>query len=209
MKRSASARECTPPPSDPNKRPRRPPRVHWSDRLVYAMGDPEQVFEQDHLTVTLRDGFPKARYHYLVVPREDIKSMRELGPMHLPLLQHMHQQAEQLISRIHRKEPDLKFRFGYHAVPSMNRLHLHVVSQDFDSPRMKTKHHWNTFNTDYFMDSSAVIEKLKLHSRIVLDEEHYQKVLELPMKCNWCTKTFEDIDRLKYHRTQDHCKKSC
>jgi len=175
---------------------------------VYAMDDPEQVFEKDHLTVTLRDGFPKARYHYLLVPREDIGSMRELGPTDLPLLRHMHQKAEQLISRINRREPDLKFRFGYHAVPSMNRLHLHVVSQDFDSPRMRKKHHWNTFNTDYFMDSVKVIEKLESHGKIELDEKYYEKLLELPMKCNWCSKTFEDIDRLKHHRTRDH-RKSC
>ena len=59
---SSMAKECTPPPSDPTKRPRRPSSVHWSDGLVYAMEDPEQVFEEDDLTVTLKDGFPKARY---------------------------------------------------------------------------------------------------------------------------------------------------
>ena len=203
MKRS---KECTPPPSNPAKRPRRPSSVHWSDGLVYAMEDPEQVFEEDHLTVTLKDGFPKARYHYLIVPKENLSSVSELCPKHLPLLRHIQHQAEDLISRIHKKEPGLQFRFGYHAVPSMRRLHLHIVSQDFDSPRMRTKHHWNTFNTDYFMDSPKVIERLESHGQMDLDEEHYEGLLQLPMKCNWCSETFEDITKLKSHRTQ-HKKK--
>ena len=201
---SSMAKECTPPPSDPTKRPRRPSSVHWSDGLVYAMEDPEQVFEEDDLTVTLKDGFPKARYHYLIVPKEDLSSVRELRHRHLPLLRHIQDQAEHLISRIHKKEPGLQFRFGYHAVPSMRRLHLHIVSQDFDSPRMRTKHHWNTFNTDYFMDSPKVIERLESHGRINLDEKHYEALLRHPMKCNWCSETFEDITMLKSHHTQHH-----
>jgi hypothetical protein len=29
------------------------------------------------------------------------------------------------------------FRIGYHAVPSLKLLHLHVISTDFDSPCLK------------------------------------------------------------------------
>lgn len=46
-------------------------------------------------------------------------------------------------------------RYGYHAIPSMSQLHLHMISQDFDSPCLKTKRHWNSFNTKYFLDSEG------------------------------------------------------
>lgn len=201
MKRSRQGN--TPPPSDFTKRPKRSPSFHWSDGLINAMTDPEQVFEEDHLMVILKDGFPKAEYHYLIVPRARINSVKDLRKENLPLLQHMHKAAEDLISRVHVKKPKLQFRFGYHALPSMNRIHMHVISQDFNSPRMKTKHHWNTFNTDYFIDSSMVIDMLKKSGRIAVNQYHSDQ-LTLPMRCNQCPETFDDIGELKTHLTQ-HC----
>lgn len=43
------------------------------------------------------------------------------------------------------------FKIGYHAEPSMQQLHLHVISMDFNSPSLKTKKHWNSFNTEFFV----------------------------------------------------------
>lgn len=190
----------TPPPSDFTKPPpKRPPGVDWSDGLNFAMSDPEQILEQDDLTMTLKDAFPKARYHFLVVPRKQyINSVKELTREHLDLVKHIHTIAENLIARVQKKEPDTKFRCGYHAVPSLKRLHLHVVSQEFDSPRLKTKHHWNTFNTEYFIDSSKVIETLESAGHIDIDDEKYESLLTLRMKCNACNKRFRSEDISKF-----------
>ncbi len=127
------------------------------------MSDPEQVLEKEDLTVTLFDAFPKARYHFLVVPRENIHSVKDLTRDNLELLKHIQIVAEELIERVCRNEPNTPFRFGYHAVPSLKRLvlHLHIVSQDFDSPKLWKEHHWNTFNTEYFMDSLKVIKEIE------------------------------------------------
>lgn len=38
---------------------------------------------------------------------------------------------------------------------STSHVHLHVISQDFDSPCLKNKKHWNSFNTDYFVESQG------------------------------------------------------
>lgn len=48
-------------------------------------------------------------------------------------------------------EPTENFKIGYHASPSMQRLHVHVISKDFDSICLKTKIHWNSFCTDFFL----------------------------------------------------------
>ena len=194
----------TPPPSDfTEPRPRLPPGVSWEDGLIHGMSDPKQVFEEDDLTVTLKDAFPKARYHFLVVPREDIHSVKELTRDNLKLLKHIHKVAESLIERVRRKEPNIQFRFGYHAVPSLKRLHLHIVSQDFDSPKLRTQRHWNTFNTEYFMDSSMVIMEIENDGKIEVDDEKYEALLTLRMKCNACSEKFSDIFQLKGH-LQEH-----
>ena len=97
----------------------------------------------------LIDGYPKARHHYLIVPRTDeLNSISEATHNHLPLLQHMHGKAEKLVEKIKREEPEVNFNIGYHAVPSMKLLHLHVISDDFDSQRIRKLHHWNIFNTE-------------------------------------------------------------
>lgn len=49
------------------------------------------------------------------------------------------------------------YSIGYHAMPSMQRLHLHVISTDFNSPCLKTKYHWNSFTTPFFLHSSGQI----------------------------------------------------
>jgi hypothetical protein len=45
-----------------------------------------------------------------------------------------------------------------------SQIHLHVISQDFDSVCLKNKKHWNSFTTDYFINSSGnhLINPLKL-----------------------------------------------
>ena len=47
------------------------------------------------------------------------------------------------------------FAIGYHLQPSMNRLHLHTVSKDFISPCLKTKAHWNSFNTAFLLSCES------------------------------------------------------
>lgn len=179
--------------------PKLPAGVHWSRGIIIAMEDPLQVYEEDELTVTLYDGFPKARYHFLVVPKENINSIAELLPGHLPLLKRMHENAEKLVQKIQSIEPGVIFRQGYHAVPSMKRLHLHVVSQDFDSFRMKKKHHWNTFNTEYFVDSDVVMTTLEQAGKVEVVDNMYESLLELRMRCNFCNSLFDDIHSLKKH----------
>ncbi|KAK6511743.1 aprataxin-like protein [Arthrobotrys musiformis] len=43
-------------------------------------------------------------------------------------------------------------RIGVHARPSMSNLHIHVISQDMHSERMKHKKHYNSFNSGFFVD---------------------------------------------------------
>ncbi|KAK7749723.1 aprataxin-like protein [Cytospora paraplurivora] len=42
-------------------------------------------------------------------------------------------------------------RVGVHAKPSMNHLHVHVMSRDMHSERMKNRKHYNSFTTGFFV----------------------------------------------------------
>lgn len=44
-----------------------------------------------------------------------------------------------------------EIKCGVHAVPSMNHLHIHVISVDRHSDRMKHRKHYNSFATRFFV----------------------------------------------------------
>ena len=45
-----------------------------------------------------------------------------------------------------------ELRVGIHAHPSMNHLHVHVLSRDMHSPCLKHRKHYNSFNTPFLID---------------------------------------------------------
>ena len=44
-----------------------------------------------------------------------------------------------------------ELRVGIHAHPSMNHLHLHIISLDMSRDSMKHRKHYNSFNTNFFI----------------------------------------------------------
>lgn len=169
--------------------------------------DPNLKVEEDDLTVTIKDKFPKAKHHYLILPKDDIKNLQQLrADQHLPLVKHLHQRAEKLIQDIKSKnnQHQLDFKFGYHAIPSMTPLHIHIISQDFDSPSLKTKKHWNSFTTSFFLLSTNVIQELEKKNSITLNKELYESFLTSPLQCHKCSYYPKHMPDLKQHLRMKH-----
>lgn len=70
-----------------------PPRLkgHWTEGLITSMKDTKLIVKQDDKVVVITDKYPKARFHFLVIPREDINSIFNLKRDHYSLLEHMEQ----------------------------------------------------------------------------------------------------------------------
>ncbi|KAK7486467.1 hypothetical protein BaRGS_00022268 [Batillaria attramentaria] len=169
---------------------------HWSMGLLASMDDPELRVEADDKLVIIKDKYPKAKYHFLVLPREKIPSLKSLTAQHLELLQYIHKKGEEIADRANK---ELRFRFGYHAVPSMSHLHMHVISQDFDSPCLKTKKHWNSFTTQYFVDSSEIIRQLEKKGKVEVGGPDANELLKQDLRCHVCKKKFANMPGLKSH----------
>lgn len=167
------------------------------------MKNPANIIKSDDLTVTIKDSYPKARHHYLVLPKEDVPNLRSLNSAHLSLLEKMLENGRALVEEVKVKEPSLDFRYGYHASPSMARLHLHVISQDFDSPCLKNKKHWNSFTSDFFLDADKVAAILRENGRVELDVRGiYEPKLKLPLRCHVCKMELQNMPKLKDHIRQ-------
>ncbi|MBI5480677.1 MAG: histidine triad nucleotide-binding protein [Deltaproteobacteria bacterium] len=90
---------------------------------------PADIVYQDEQVVAFRDLRPQAPLHDLVIPREHIATLNDLGPEHRELIGHMHLVAARLAREAGFAES------GYRTVLNCNRgggqtvfhLHLHVI----------------------------------------------------------------------------------
>ncbi|EKU20534.1 aprataxin, partial [Nannochloropsis gaditana CCMP526] len=73
-----------------------------------------------------------------------------------------------------------------HSLPSLRPLHIHIVSQDFDSPALKTKRHWNSFTTPFFLDLLQVETALQIHGKVTVRHEDAEALLKLSLRCHAC-----------------------
>ncbi|KAJ1994050.1 aprataxin-like protein [Dimargaris cristalligena] len=175
-------------------------RQHWPchSPLEYYCRHPErfpaETFYCDDTLMVIADKYPKARYHFLILPRIPIHNIYDLESTDAPLIAAMAQRAEWLIETIRTNQlrsptrpktvstasgnnknphphalpaiiqalPNHVFQFlvGFHTVPSLPQLHLHVISDDLLGPVMKSAGKWNTFTTPFLRPPAMVYEQL-------------------------------------------------
>lgn len=79
-----------------------------------------QILKQTDDYVVIKDKYPKARFHVLVVPRKvAIDTPSDVLAEHAPLLRQMLKAAKEMISERLKEEPKATFRIGFHSSPSM------------------------------------------------------------------------------------------
>ncbi|KEF53363.1 aprataxin [Exophiala aquamarina CBS 119918] len=196
---------------------------------------PEQIITYNENTVLIRDAFPKATLHLLLLPRH--ASKRDLHPHEAfddPAFLEMIRgevttslklavsELSRLIgpfSETHKARiaamesndpPDTlppgrdfskELRVGIHAHPSMNHLHIHIVSRDMHSARLKHRKHYNSFNTDFFipLDDYPLAKDDRRRSI-----SYQNGNLKEDFKCWRCGKIFGNkFVRLKEHLEQE------
>ncbi|XP_062095061.1 transcription factor bHLH140 isoform X2 [Humulus lupulus] len=176
----------------------------WAQALYHIAKQPdnhkEVVLEMSDDIVVLNDLYPKARKHLLVLTRfESLEQLADAHEEHLPLLRKMHNVGLRWTETLLQEDASLIFRLGYHSAPSMRQLHLHVISQDFNSKHLKNKKHWNSFTTAFFRDSVDVMEEVSSHRKVRLGDD--EKLLSMELRCHRCRSAHPNIPRLKSHIT--------
>lgn len=94
----------------------------WSHGLIQAIHDPRNILIKNSQLVVIRDKFPKAKHHFLVIPFENIDTIYELKKCDIPLVNEMALLAQNAIETT--GLPTSYFRIGFHAVPSMKRYKI-------------------------------------------------------------------------------------
>lgn len=98
----------------------------------------------------------------------------------------------------------LKFMSGFHALPSLCPLHMHITSLDLVSDCLKNKKHYNSFTTAFFLSRSFVVAQLGQFGYVKLardpaSREHCEKLENQGLKCVWCGMPHKSVPELKDH----------
>lgn len=90
-------------------------------------------------------------------------------------------------------------RVGVHAQPSMASLHIHIISRDMASEKLKHKKHYNSFNTLFFVELQ---EFPLLDGDARLDGEFTEKLLRRDLQCWRCGRDFKN----QFVKLREHLK---
>jgi aprataxin len=172
------------------------------DKIQHIDKYEEDVFYKDDKVVVIYDNFPKAHYHLLVLPRDvTILDMNHLTRDHIPLVKYMEYVGEQIIKYLKQTiKEKVEFKTGFHAIPSLKVLHLHVISQDFVSKALKKNEHWNSFTTSFFISPDFVINQLEERGKVEIDTQEFANIKKSNvLTCIRTGQTFKNIGALKCH----------
>ncbi|GAA5925533.1 DNA 5'-adenosine monophosphate hydrolase [Sporobolomyces koalae] len=204
--------------------------MSWSAVLEsYArMKNPERELPErvmltvNSQTLTIFDGFEKAKYHFLVLPRDPFRtsdghvvqpsalhSLSTLlkSPDRLQVLRALARQALEVKEMIHDemlKEYGFVWdvKIGFHAVESMKHVHLHVISSEMISDRLKNKKHWNSFHPDlgFFLHLEDVITQVEQGDFSLKSATQYESILKQDLRSIYPPyDTFKNLPQLKLH----------
>lgn len=183
--------------------------------LDASLKDPTlQVFKNDRF-VCIRDKYPKSRFHLLLVPLPvvsgGVKLLNVQDLIRLADVQDVLKEMRRLADEIVQKycpTSELKSRIqcGFHSIQSMSPLHMHIMSNDFVSECLKTKKHWNSFTSPYFVHLDKLIEHLEsVQDYFKTDKFNLNKpdvlksYLESNLKCHICKTEINNMPNLKKH----------
>jgi len=102
--------------------------VQLIPRHLHRLPDANNVvLNQDNLCLLVLDKYPKARHHALVIARDDeLQGPLDLRCKDVSLVQHMKKVG---LGWAAVQQGSTSWAIGFHAVPSIRRLHLHVISK--------------------------------------------------------------------------------
>lgn len=123
---------------------------------------PNIVLYYDETVCIIKDAFPKGKVHLLILPRHD--NLTKMKPQEafkeeqkIELIQPYVEQATEMARKLFRKEwkridgkdEEVEILVCCHSVPSLNNLHIHVMTKDMCGTHMKNKKHFNSFQTNF------------------------------------------------------------
>ncbi|KAI9459496.1 HIT-like protein [Lactarius psammicola] len=209
------------------------------DSSVATTLPPTVYFSHTQHTLTIFDAYPKALFHFLILPRlspvsasspSDLTDLRTLLRRRASADAQARARAEETLCVLADEaarlrsviEEEMLARYGFvwdvwtgfHAVPSMEHLHLHVISSDLTAPALKTKRHYNSFSprAGFFVplaevrawfDDATVPQQHQSAKMRRLAPDEYEPRLKNALECFRCGQPAKNMPALKKHLQEE------
>ncbi|TRM58624.1 HIT-like domain-containing protein [Schizophyllum amplum] len=184
------------------------------------------LFSHSDHNLVIYDAFPKSIFHFLILPRVKAPhTAAELSSLRV-LLKGDRQRAKDVVDRLRLDAEELKKEIeaemlkrygckwdiwcGFHAVQSMEHMHLHVLSADLVSEKMKHKKHYNSFHPKrgFFLHLNDVLDWFEaepsFYSNVTkLSPSKYEPLLKEPLACFDCDAEMKNMPTLKSHLKEE------
>ncbi|KAK2466969.1 hypothetical protein APHAL10511_001227 [Amanita phalloides] len=198
---------------------------------TYALREPTSLpksilYTHTRSALVIFDAYPKSIFHFLVLPRvqhplttEDLTNLRTLAQKDMELAKEVFQELKSVAESLRQDiEAEMIRHFGFkwgiwigiHGAPSMLHLHLHVLSADLCSEKMKNKKHYNSFHPKlrFFLDIDTVISWFDATpsfrtSVMGRSQTMYDKMLKEPLSCFRCGQPMKNMPILKQHLQEE------
>ena len=164
------------------------------------------VYCEDRACVVIYDRYPKARVHLLLLSKHQppLRSIADVDSASAHVVSELKDRADAIAAHLVdqlRLPLSTSLLSGFHAIPSLTPLHLHLVSSDFDSACLKHKKHWNSFTTAFFVPPDDVLRDVRNSGRVSVDKDRMAALLRAPLRCcrRGCNVAIATMPALKRH----------
>ncbi|KAG9318716.1 HIT-like domain-containing protein [Chiua virens] len=187
---------------------------------------PSVLFECTDKCLTVFDAFPKSIFHFLVLPRVRpplgvfelaslrtlLKGNKERAKLVLSDLNDEAHKVKKMICEEMQKRYGFQWEIwaGFHANQSMEHLHLHVLSNDLCSEKMKHKKHYNSFHPKlgFFLHLDDVLswfdaDPSYFERMSQLKKSEYEHLLKEDLCCWRCERDMKNMPLLKAHLQEE------
>ena len=137
-----------------------------------------------------------------------VEEIGHLNASHVDLLTLMVQKAKDLEpkARLELGDEGAQFLRGFHSMPSMKLLHLHVISAELQGPRLLTPSHWASFTTTFFIPVDTMLLRLQETGKTQIDLNIERKLKKSTPTCPICKSTFRNnnegvVDAKAHYKT--------
>ena len=165
---------------------------------------------EDENCVIVSDRYPKARLHFLLLAKpaylNNVLRLTDLKQRDVAKLEVLYQTARAFATNAAddfytfcRSGGDgggfgrggggpLIMNIGLHMIPSLEPLHIHIISDDFCSLWVKTKRHFNSFASDFFYKLDELVQSLREIGDLAaeINPRMAQRQLDKDLKCTKC-----------------------
>lgn len=197
--------------------PKKYRKQSFRDNLKVYIESPESyknVIYYDDDVVLVRDMFPKSKMHLLLMTRDP--HLTHVHPLEI-MMKHR-SLVEKLVSYVQGDLSGLIFdearnclsqqltnealcnyiKVGFHAGPSMNNLHLHIMTLDHVSPSLKNSAHYISFTSPFFVKIDTPTSNLPTRGTLT-------SLFQEDLKCWRCGETFgRHFTKLKAHLQEEY-----